>query len=135
MSNPFDYVNDINHKKKNIMRGTDNDELAEAGYIPYFANKAVSYFPDTLFAANQMNMYGEADKLLQYEFLLNTVRSKKRFAKWVKNDQREDLEMVKLYYGYSNKKAEQALNVLSSDQLSNIRNKIIRGTTDERRIS
>jgi hypothetical protein len=34
-----------------------------------------------------------------------------------------------------NKKAEQALKVLSSDQLSNIRNKIIRGTTDERRIS
>ena len=134
MSNPFDYVNDINHKKKNIMRGTDNDELAEDGYIPYFANKALSYFPDTLFAANQMNMFADVDNLLQYEFLLNTVRPKKRFAKWVKNEDSEDLEIIKLYYGYSNKKAEQALKVLSSEQINSIKNKVLRGTKDERRI-
>ena len=28
---PFDYVNSINYSKKNMMEGTDNDELAESG--------------------------------------------------------------------------------------------------------
>ena len=127
MSNPFDYVNDINHKKKNIMRGTDNDELAEAGYIPYFTNKALSYFPDTLFAANQMNMYGEADKLLQYEFLLNTVRSKKRFAKWSKTEHHDDLEAVVQYFGYSYEKAKQIMDILSSQQIKDIKKKLEKG--------
>ena len=32
--NPFDYVNAINYSKKDLMTGTDNDELAEKDYQP-----------------------------------------------------------------------------------------------------
>ena len=96
---PFDYVNDINFKKKNLM-----------------------------------NVNHDLDNLLQYEYLLNIVRPKKRFAKWVKPEDNDDLEIIKMYFGYSNKKAEQALKVLSSEAVREIRYKITRGTQDERRV-
>ena len=131
---PFDYVNDINFKKKNLMRETDNDKLAESGYVPYLTNKSLSYFPDTLFHAQNMNVNHDLDNLLQYEYLLNTVRPKKRFAKWVKPEDNDDLEIIKMYFGYSNKKAEQALEILSFDVIKEIREKITRGTQDERRV-
>ena len=132
---PFDYVNDINFKKKNLMRETDNDKLAESGYVPYLTNKSLSYFPDTLFLANDMNINHGVDNLLQYEYLLNTVRPKKRFAKWVRPEDNDDLEIIKMYFGYSNKKAEQALKILSSEVIQRIRVIITRGTQDERRVN
>ena len=132
---PFDYVNDINFKKKNLMRETDNDKLAESGYVPYLTNKSLSYFPDTFFLANDMNINHGVDNLLQYEYLLNTVRPKKRFAKWVRPEDNDDLEIIKMYFGYSNKKAEQALKILSSEVIQRIRVIITRGTQDERRVN
>ena len=131
---PFDFVNSINHKKNNMMRDTENDELAESSYIPFLTNRQLSYFPDTLFYANQMNIPHNADNKLQYEYLLNSIRPKKRFAKWVKPEDNDDLEMVKMYYGYSNKKAQQVLSILSSAQKEEIRTKLTRGITDERRV-
>ena len=33
----------------------------------------------------------------------------------------KDLEVIKEYYGYSNQKAKEALNLLSDDQIENIK--------------
>jgi|TARA_R110000744_G_scaffold95887_5_gene185190 hypothetical protein len=132
MTLPFDYVNSINFKKNNMMRDTDNDELAEQSYVPFLTNRSLSYFPDTIFYANQINEDHHVDYKLQYEYLLNSIRPKKRFAKWAKAVDSNDLEMVKMYYGYSNKKAEQALKLLSPAEIANIRAVITRGITDER---
>lgn len=125
--NPFDYVNAINTTKKNLMRGTENDVLAEKSYSPFMTNRALSYHQDTIGVANEMNKRHEADNLLQFEYLLNTVRPKKRFAKWVKKENDEDLSVVKEYYGYNNEKAVQALSILSSEQLKTIRKTLEKG--------
>ena len=129
---PFDYVNSINYSKKNMMEGTDNDELAESGYVPFLTNRSLSYFTDTLFYSNEINQYPHADNKLQYDYLLNSIRPKRRFAKWVKNIDSDDLEIVKQYYNYSTKKGLQALNILSPKQLQEITKKVIRGINDER---
>ena len=129
---PFDYVNSINYSKKNMMEGTDNDELAESGYVPFLTNRSLSYFTDTLFYSNEINLYPHADNKLQYDYLLNSIRPKRRFAKWVKNIDSDDLEIVKQYYNYSTKKGLQALNILSPKQLQEITKKVIRGIKDER---
>ena len=129
---PFDYVNSINYSKKNMMEGTDNDELAESGYVPFLTNRSLSYFTDTLFYSNEINQYQHADNKLQYDYLLNSIRPKRRFAKWVKNIDSDDLEIVKQYYNYSTKKGLQALNILSPKQLQEITKKVIRGIKDER---
>ena len=129
---PFDYVNSINYSKKNMMEGTDNDELAESGYVPFLTNRSLSYFTDTLFYSNEINQYPHADNKLQYDYLLNSIRPKRRFPKWVKNIDSDDLEIVKQYYNYSTKKGLQALNILSPKQLQEITKKVIRGIKDER---
>lgn len=116
--NPFDYVNAINQSKKDIMTGTDNDELAEEAYVPFIVNKALSYFPDTIMHANQMNHHSFVDKKLQFHYLLNSIRPAKRFAKWVKKDDNVELELIMQYYGYNIEKAKQVLPLLSSEQLS-----------------
>jgi hypothetical protein len=122
MTNPFDYVNSINSSKKtNLMRDSENDTLAEKGYNAWVVNKAMSYFPDTILHANLMNMYHHLDNRPQYEFLLNSVRPKKRFAKWVKNENDSDLECVMQYFGYNREKANEAMRILSKENIDYIR--------------
>jgi hypothetical protein len=117
MSNPFDYVNSITQSKKNMMRDTENDTLAEKGYNAFLVNKALSYFPDTILHANLMNQYHQLEDRPQYEFLLNSVRPKKRFAKWVKDAGDKDLEIVCEYYQCNENLGKDYLSLLSSKQL------------------
>ena len=118
--NPFDFVNDINLGKKDIITNSDNPELAEKTYNPYLTNKSLSYFPDTVQYANMMNMNSHLDHLLQYSFLINIVRKRKRFSKWHKSNSDEDLQAVIDYYGYSVNKAKEALKILDNEQLVTI---------------
>ena len=126
MISPFDYVKSIN-AGKNIMRGTDNDSLMERDYNAFIVNRNYSLFADTVYLANEMNIRPNIDNQLQYEFLLNTLSPRKRFADWVKGESSEDVSVIKEYYGYSNKKAIEALSVLSKEQIDSIRNKVQKG--------
>jgi hypothetical protein len=127
MSNPFDYINAINTSKKNLMRGTDNDKLAEKGYDAFLTNRALSYHNDTIGLANEMNTRHYLDKKPQFDFFINTVRPKKRFAKWVKKEKDSDLAAVKEYYGYNDIKARQTLTILSDHQIAEIKTRIDKG--------
>jgi|TARA_R100000081_G_C4744027_1_gene130599 hypothetical protein len=128
---PFDFVNSINFTKKNLMRGSDNDELSEKSYAPYLTNKSLSYFTDTLLYANEMNRMHFLDNKLQYEFFLNSIRKKKRFAKWAKADKNDDLVMISEYYQISLSKAKEAIRILTPEQLSTIRNKMEQGIKND----
>lgn len=128
---PFDYVNSINFNKKNLMRDTANDELAEKAYVPFLTNRSLSYFMDTLLYANEMNMHGHLDHKLQYEFYLNIIRPKKRFSKWAKSDVSDDIMVVSQFFQYSVPKAREALTMLSEDQMNNIRELVTRGIKED----
>jgi hypothetical protein len=117
MTSPFDYVNTITTSKKNMMRDSENDKLAEKDYNAYFVNKALSYYPDTILHANLMNLNYHLDKRPQYEFLLNSIRPKKRWAKWVKDAGDKDLEIVCAYYKCNRRVGRDYLSLLSSDQI------------------
>lgn len=125
--NPFDFVTDINLGKKDIITNSDNPELAERTYNPYLTNKSLSYFPDTVHYANEMNMHSDLNHKMQYSFLLNIVRKRKRFSKWHKTIDDENLQAVIDYYGYSVKKAKEALKILSDEQLLTIKVKLSKG--------
>lgn len=127
MSSPFEYVNSINQNKKNMMRDTENDELGEKGYSAYMVNNALSYFPDTILHANLMNMNHHLDNRPQYEFLLNSVRPKKRFSKWAKNTGDKDLEMVCEYYQCNSTRGREYLDLLSREQLKIMEKQIQKG--------
>lgn len=125
--NPFDFVTSINTSKKNLMKGTENDELAEKTYSPWLTNKALSYFADTIHAANMMNCNHQIDHKLQYSFLINIVRPSKRFSKWVKKEKDEDLEAIMEHFGYNRQKAKTALELLTPDQIKTIKKKLDKG--------
>ncbi len=120
MSNPFVYVDSVSYTKKNLMRGTANDDLAERGYKPFLANKALSYHQDAILYANELNRRPQLDNKLQYEFLLNSLRKRKRYAKWQKKVDDVSLELIMEYYGYGRAEALHALKVLTDEQLAMI---------------
>ena len=128
---PFNYVNSINFTKKNLMKNTANDELAEKDYVPFLTNKSLSYFTDTLLYANEMNRYHFLDKRLQYEFYLNSIRKKKRFAKWAKADDNDEVMMVQEYFKFSPQKAKAALKVLTPTQKNIIKHKMENGIKND----
>jgi hypothetical protein len=72
--------------------------------------------------ANEMNQRHFLDKKLQFDFLLNTVRSQKRpFAKWIKSEKSDDLECIKQFYGFSDSKAREAFRLLSKEQIQQLK--------------
>ena len=121
--NPFDYVNAINYTKENIM----TDDVDEKAYNSFLTNRQLSYFQDTVALANWVNQHHNIDNRLQFDFLLNTVRRRKRFSKWDKPSESEALDVVKEYYGYSNEKAKIALTILTPNQIEELRKRISKG--------
>ena len=125
-----DYLNSINFTKQDVMK-TD-DITWEKKYPAFIVNKCLSYHYDTLIAANEMNGYHFLPNNMQYQFLLNIVRKKKRFAKWMKAEKLKDIEYVKEYYGYSNEKAKEALNILTDKQIEEIKLSLFKGGRKQR---
>ena len=119
-----DWLNSINTSKINLI---DEDPTIENKYLPYIVNRCLSGHVDAVMFSNEMNINHHLDKKLQYDFLLNTLRSKRRFSPWIKKEELKNLECVKFYYGYSNEKARQALSLLTEDQLTFIRKKLDTG--------
>jgi hypothetical protein len=120
-----DYLKSINETKENLM--DSDDPMWEKKYSPFIINKCLAPFNDTIMLVNEMNQRHHLDTKLQYDFLLNTIRSKKRYAPWVKADKLKDLEYVKEYFGYSNAKAKAALQILDNEQITTIKNSLNKG--------
>ena len=118
-----DWLNSINYTKKDVMV----DEYEEKKYPAFIINKCLAPFPDTLLYVNELNRLHGLDSRLQYDFLLNSIGKRKRFAKWMKVSKLKNLDVVKEYYGYSNEKAKQALEVLTEEQIKIIKTKLTRG--------
>ena len=97
-----DYLKAINQTKEPLL--DSEDEQWEKKYFPFIVNKCVAPFMDTVQLVNEINQLHHLDKKLQFDFLLNSLRPRKRFNPWLKANKLKDLEYVKEYYGYSNKR-------------------------------
>lgn len=121
---PFDFINAINFTKQNLFQ----DPLAKKDYVPFIINRGLSYFPDTVLYANEMNRLSGIPEDWQFFFFLNTIQKKKRFSKWHKKEaETESLSLVKEYFGYSSEKAKEALSILTEEQLVMIKEKLYKG--------
>jgi len=120
MSNPFDYVNEILQGKKQLIV----DDYTEKSYESFLTNRSLSYHKDCIMYANEMNRRHFLDKKMQNDYLLNTVRSRKRpFSKWAKAEKSEDMACVKTYFGLSDAKAREVLRLLSDEQIRELKDK------------
>ena len=118
--NPFELIKSISNDKKDILEN-------EKDYNAFMVNRGLSYFPDTVIYANEMNKFHHLDGRLQYQFLINTIRKRNRFSKWNKSIESENISAIKQYYGYSNEKARDVLPLLSNENLKYIRGRIQHG--------
>ena len=122
-----DYLPAINYTKKNLM--DSDDPMWKKRYNAFMVNKVLSFYSDTLMLANEMNRNYILDKDMQFDFLLNSIRKKKRYSPFLKPEELRYLDVVKEYYGYNNEKAKVALDILSKDEVKLIKEKLFKGGT------
>ena len=120
-----EYLNAINFTKKNLM---DSDDLLwQKKYPAFIVNKILSGFQDCIMLVNEMNRNHFVDKDMQFHFLLNSIRSKKRYSPFLRSSKLKDLDVIKEYYGYNNDKAKTALDILTKDEVKLIKEKLFKG--------
>lgn len=113
----FDYVNAVNNGQQIDVDGD---------YVQFIINKQFSYFPDTIFVANELNQRTMSNEE-HFNFLINIIRPGKRFSKWSKVDQNDDIKMVAEYFGYSLHKAKEIFDLLSDVNIEEIRKTLEQG--------
>lgn len=111
---PFDIINAVSHTKENILEN-------EKDYNAFMVNRGLSLFLDTIEKANEMNMNSHLDNRMQFDYLINKIRPRKRFSKWFKKKDEDDLKAVMEYYDYNVSNAKAALSILSADQITTIK--------------
>ena len=120
--NPFEFINSITYTKKDIMH-----DLNESEYESFLTNRALAYHQDCILYANEMNRRFDVPNKLQYQYLLNTIRKRKRFAKWIKPERIDDLKIVMEYYSVSREKAEEYISILSEKELIILKGRMNKG--------
>ena len=117
MTTPFDFLNSINDNKKDLFEDPQN----EKEYAPFLINKGLSYFPDTILYANEMNQHADIPKKWQFDFLRFSIPKRRRFSKWHKKEKASDiLKLVMKHYKYSEKKAYEIIDILSDDNIKEL---------------
>lgn len=109
-----EFLNSINVTKENLL---SKDSRLEKDYLPFVVNKCLSYFPDTIFYANKVNMMSFLDKKIQYDYLLYSIQKRKRFSKWIKPEENKDIDAIKEVYGYSETRAREVLDILPMSKI------------------
>lgn len=117
-----DYLNAINYTKKNLF--DTEDESVEKEYTPFIINRCLSYFMDTVLYVNEVNQRNHLSKNMQFDYLLNSIRKNKRYSKWLKRESEENLDTVKEFYGYSDRKAREILDILTPDDIEWMKEKL-----------
>jgi len=121
-----DWLNSINFTKENLI---EEDPSVKKDYSPYIINRCLSGNLDCILFVNEMNRNHFLDKDMQFQFLLNSIRTKKRYSPFLRANKLKEIECVKEYYGYSNDKAKSALDILTKDEIKLIKEKLYKGGT------
>ena len=120
-----EYLNAINYTKNNLF--DTEDESVEKEYTPFIVNRCLSYFMDTVLYVNEVNQRNHLSKNMQFDYLLNSIRKNKRYSKWLKRESEENLDIVKEFYAYSDRKAREILYILTSDDVDWMKEKLNKG--------
>lgn len=120
-----DFLTAINYSKETLLDGENN--LNEKDYTPYVVNRCLSYFPDTILQSNQMNALPSIQKKMHFDYLRLSVRQRKRFSKWLKDEESEVIDMLKQVYNYSHKTAKEVLPLLSEEDIELLKQQTFTG--------
>lgn len=121
MPNPFEFVKSINEKEYLY------EEVDKKSYSAYIINKALSFFSDTIFLANEINKYGGCDPSQHYDFLYHSVPKRRRYSKWFKSNKYDVVDLLCEHYNLRQERALEIVNVLSDSELQAIKADLDKG--------
>lgn len=119
----FAYLDSITYNKKYLM----GEDVSDKDYVPFIINKGLSYYEDTIYYANLMNINHNVSKRMHYDFCLNSIRARKRYSKWFKAEPSEEYILISTFYKYNHERTIEALRILSPEQIDEIRKKLEKG--------
>lgn len=125
----FEILNSLNMSKKDIWQ--DSEEV-EKTYSPFVINMMMARSISSIQYANEVNRFQEITKEQHYQYMLHGVPKEKRFNKGFKLDKVDVdvLKYIKEWYEYSDKKATEALELLSEEEIQYIIDMMNTGGTE-----
>jgi len=125
------FLNSVNYTKINIFKDLEEFERGvaekEYGKLVFVINRTLSYSIDTLMYANELNQRSVIPPKSQFDYLLNSLRKRKRYNRWARRPKIENLALVKEYFSYNDIRAEEILDLLSEDDFIKIRKNMYKG--------
>lgn len=118
MLDVFGYVESILNSKENLMVTVEDERRYSE--IRFMILKALSFYPDVILFVNEINSRPGMSARMEYEFLMGAIPGKKRKAnKWSRKAAPSlYMQQVREYYGYNERKAEEAMKLLTIEQLA-----------------
>lgn len=115
-SNLTEILNSITYNKNDFLETNE-----ESVYDPFIINRMLSYDRGTIMYAQEMNERSTLTRKMQYEYLLASVRKKKRFFPYRKKSKVSDnIEIIKEYYSCSTKRAIEYAEQLTEEEIKKI---------------
>lgn len=121
-----DWLDSIFYTKQNLM---EKYPECKNQYPAFIINRMLAGQLDCVLYANEMNKHYTMPYDMQYNFLLHTIRKKKRFTPYLKKSKLENLPLIMEYYNINTEKAEEYLKILSNEQIKLIKDKLNKGGT------
>lgn len=124
----FDYVNDVSFKKEGLaFKIQEETGTWPSEFVPFIVVKAFGNYWDTILLANELNIrFQEVPREAQYQFWMNAIPKKKRFAKFHSEDKdrSELIRCVATYFQWGSKEAEANLKMFTQSELEYIKRNI-----------
>ena len=121
----IEYLNSINTTKKNIIRDSEDRFSAEKSFPAFPVLRSLSYHVDAVQLVNELNTRSLDEfgltPIMKYEFLLDVLPKKKRFAKWAKSEFEELAEIIVELENISYAKALEIIPLLSENKIEHLR--------------
>jgi len=100
------------------------EEIDPAGYNSWIVNGGLSQYKEWIHYANLMNQYHYLKPDAQYSFYINSSIPPIRYRKrWAKGEKNEDVKIIAEHYDYSIEKAKAVFDILTPEQIKEIKNK------------
>lgn len=100
------------------MRVPDADPKVASQFPAFMIRRLLSYHMDAILEVNEMNSLGLLDNQLQYEYLLHALPKRNRYSQTHKVQTPENLDLIKRYYGYSDIKAVEVLDLHTTEDFA-----------------
>lgn len=125
---PFDFIGNVSSGDKgtNLFAGVSAADESEnetaKSYNSFMVNRGLSYFSDSVYAANEINKHSNMPAKMQYDFYRHVLRPRRRFSKWTKSKTYDtDVAMIAEMYHISKKEASSYVELLTPEQIDECR--------------